>query len=459
MNNLVNKLGKSLQSFFNEEKVESIARQTRFVQRPSKLSGLKFLEALVFCSLEGGKMTLNMIAQNCLDAGVRVSEQGLDSRIDKMSVDFMRTMSTEALDQMRSEQPLTVELLEQFSNVFLIDSSQISLPENMSNLFAGVGGCASAASMKIQLVFDYLHGSISAFELCNGRSSDQGYRGHWSHFKAGALYITDLGYFVIDSFKEIQQSGGYFLSRFKTGIGISDRTGERIALLEWLRQQTEPIVEKEILLGYQAKHRLPCRLIAYALPQEVADQRRRKAKENARRQGRTASQESLALLDWAIYITNIPSPMLRTEHVAALYRIRWQIELVFKMCKSYFALDHVSSLRPERFLTEFYARLIGLIITYFIVSPLRLLFESMQNREISAVKVRTIFQRFARSFLCSLAEIGTLLRHITDFYDHLAHCAFKQQRSKSPNAIQAIAIISACYNWDDDPSFEQIVFA
>ena len=111
-----------------------------------------------------------------------------------------------------------------------------------------------------------------------------------------------------------------------------------------------------MLIGSRSQHQIPCRLIVLRLPQEAADRQRQKAKENAQRHGRQVTQEYLKLLDWALFITNVPPTMLRTEHVATLYRIRWQIELVFKLCKSFCGLDYIAALRPQRIFTELYAR-------------------------------------------------------------------------------------------------------
>ena len=105
---------------------------------------------------------------------------------------------------------------------------------------------------------------------------------------------------------------------------------------------------------------------------------------------------------WGLFITNVPSARLRKEDVATLYRIRWQIELVFKMCKSFCGLDYVASLRPERIMTEFYARLIGVILTYFLIAPVRLPFGAQFDREISLFKMRGMLERFARTLHITL---------------------------------------------------------
>jgi hypothetical protein len=68
-------IGQIIHEFFSE-KVEVFAKQTKFVQRASKLTGMKFLQAIVFNSLEKREMTLSSITQNCLDLGVSITEQG-----------------------------------------------------------------------------------------------------------------------------------------------------------------------------------------------------------------------------------------------------------------------------------------------------------------------------------------------------------------------------------------------
>jgi hypothetical protein len=408
------------------------------------------LQAIVFNSLQKREMTLSSLAQSCLDFEVEISEQGLDERIDDSSVAFLREMFIQSFKLFRLKEPLAIEMMEQFTGVYLVDSSQISLPESMAGLFPGSGGNASTASLKIQLVFDYLHGHLEQFELRCGREPDQGYRGHWSIIQAGALFIMDLGYFVLDTFKEIDAHHGYFLSRFQAQTALMDRAGQRFELPQWLAAQSESVSECEVLIGNRRQHRIPCRLIAIRLSQEVADRRRQRIQENARRQGRMAAKEWLKLQDWTLFICNVPPAMLHTEHVASLYRIRWQIELVFKMCKSFCGLNYIASLRPARILTEFYARLIGIVLTYFLVAPFRLPFGPDHNREISPIKVRLIFQHFARNLALALHDSDAFVSHMHDFFCHVVRFGFKQKRRKSPNSTYALALISACYDWNSD---------
>jgi hypothetical protein len=445
----IEQVGEQIQAFFHEG-IETVARETEFVQRTSKLTGTKFLQALVFHSLEKQEMTLSSISQSCLDLGVDISEQGINERIDETSVAFLSRIFEQASKRFRLDQRIGIELLEQFANIYLVDSTQISLPETMAELFPGSGGNASSASVKIQLVFDYLHGHLEQIELCSGKNPDQGYRGHWSIIRKAALFLMDLGYFALDTFKKISDHEAYFLSRLQMQTGLFDETGQRLELSSLLANQSNAIAETNVLIGSRSQHQIPCRLIMIRLPKEAADRQRQKARENAQRHGRTISRTHLKLLDWAIFITNVPAHMLRIDHVASLYRIRWQIELVFKMCKSFCGLTYIASLRPERIWTELYARLIGVVLTYFLLIPVRLPLGPRQNREISPTKLRLIFQRFARTLAVALNDADTFVSHIHEFFSHVAHFGFKQKRRKSPNALHALALISACYAWADD---------
>lgn len=449
------RIGQQIQAFFGGT-VEVVARASKFVQRRSKLTGQKFLQALVFTCIEKTSMTIASLADSCLDLGVNISEQAVDERLNQTAVLFLRQMFERALRHFQSQQALEVELLQQFKHIYLVDSSQISLPATMAELFPGAGGEGGEASWKMQLVFDYLFGQFAQLEERNGRQPDQGYRGHWALIEAGALFLLDLGYFALDTFRQIADQGAYFLSRLQGQTAVLSASGQRLDLATLLAAQRETQAEYSVLIGARPQHRIPCRLIAIRLPQEAADRQRQKAKDNAKRHGRTPDQAYLQLLDWALFITNVPQTMLRTEHVAALYRIRWQVELVFKLCKSFAALDVVASLRPARVLCELYAKLIGVLLTYFLIAPVRLPDATAPQREISPVKVRLLLQRFARSFSRSLGNRAAFCAEVDTFFRHVLRRAYKQIRRKKPNALFAIALLSACYDWspnDFSPDF------
>lgn len=436
-------LGVRLQTFFGPQ-VQAIARQTKFVRRLSSLTGDIFLRAMVFTCIEHNKATLNQFAQACLDLGVIISPQGFDERIGPESVAFMKEMFGQAMELFRNHLPLPLSLLQQFSSLYIVDSSSISLPEAMVDQYPGCGGNGPQASLKIQLVFEFLHGNLEQVVFQPGRASDQGYRDYLTVIQTGSLTLIDLGYFTLDHLKRIAKQA-YFLTRYLYPTGVLTLAGEPIDLLKLLQSHPVDVLDMNVLLGSRKKHQIPCRLVARRLRQEVADRRRQKAKAHARCDRRRVTKAYLALLDWDIFVTNVPDTMLSASQVTLFYRVRWQIELIFKLCKSYCGLRHVPNLRQDRILTELYARLIGVVLTYFLVAPIRMPYGAQANREISPVQVRKIFQRFARTLNQTLADFDKLVCNLADMMEHILRFGFKQKRKKRPNICHALHLASAIY--------------
>src|ERR1019366_8368972 len=117
------------------------------------------------------------------------------------------------------------------------------------------------------------------------------------------------------------------------GTGVLLRDGTPVKLLAWLATQTGPFIDCSILLGL--KDRLPCRLIAWRVPAEVANRRRQKLRADMKtRKGKEPSRERLAWCDWSILVMSVPPHLLTPKEAVVLYRARWQIELFFKRWKS-----------------------------------------------------------------------------------------------------------------------------
>ena len=73
------------------------------------------------------------------------------------------------------------------------------------------------------------------------------------------------------------------------------------------------VVELAVYLG---DRRLPCRVFAYRLTEEVVEQRRRAAHETARKKGRTPTHAYLNWLQFGWYLTNVP-PEVWTAGIVA----------------------------------------------------------------------------------------------------------------------------------------------
>jgi hypothetical protein len=183
----------------------------------------------------------------------------------------------------------------------------------------------------------------------------------------GTLTIRDLGYFSLDWFHQLIAVGAFFLSRLQPRTTIFTPDGAPLALFELLdRHVGDAPFDQQVLIGQT--ERVPCRLIAWRAPPDVVAQRRRKARRRAQKEGRTPTAEHLAWLAYTIFITNCEAERLTWKEVVVLYRLRWQIELLFKLWKSHnllAAVDRRDS--AEMRMAKFYARLIGVLVQHWLL--------------------------------------------------------------------------------------------
>lgn len=426
------KMSQAFRTFFTET-AETVARQTRFVIRRSKLTGAVFVQTLVCGWSEQPEASLNDLAEVAADLGVEITAQGLDERINDAAVRLFETLAQESLRWFQQRIPLDIALLRQFTAIEILDSSHIALPATLQDAYPGSGGDGPAACLKVQLLLDLLTGELEQIVFQTGCDPDQAYEADLATLQPGVLRVSDLGYFNLARFQTINAHQAYFLSRLDLKVGLYDpATGQPVDLLTWLQGQTTPISERLLEVGSTA--RLPCRLIAVRLPQEVVDRRRQRARENAQRKGRTLSERYLALLAWNIFITNVPATMLSAEQVARLYPVRWQVELVFKLWKSEFALARVAGRRRARVLCELYAKLIGAVLLSFLSAPHRLTVEA----ELSLIKAAHIFRRHILRLAQSLLAVEVLKALLQQVSQRLQRFGNKSKRRKKPSTFRQL---------------------
>lgn len=396
LNKIITQAQKYLQESFDPEGVEKTGRTTQFVKRQSKLTGFVFLKTLVMGFLSYPHATLKQLAGVCADMNVEITAQGLDDRLSQAAVDFLKQRLVEALSHWRVRSRGVGEIMQHFTEVYLMDSTSVALPATLQGLFPGSGGNASTAMLKIQLLFGLLSGALHKLDLVAGNLPDSGYQEHIPHLLPGSLLIQDLGYFNLDLFHTLADRAIFFLTRWRQDVKVYLNSDPQHALdmLTFLADQHSTVAAYQVQVGQQMH--LSCRMVVVRLPQEVAEQRRRRVKADAQRRGSTVKPYSLALCDWNIFLTNIPSERLSLAQILACYGLRWQIELVFKLWKSQAGLNRLATLRKERALCEVYAKLIGIVLTHFLVAPLRFLLIE-QRVQISPVIARQILQDRAKT--------------------------------------------------------------
>ncbi len=429
----VSELTQTLQTLFTTT-ADVLARRTGFVQRQSKLSGALFAQALVFGWLATPQASLENLAQAAAAVGVAISPQGLDQRCTEAAAVFLEALLGAAVQAVVAAEPVAIPLLQRFSAVVLLDCSTIVLPDALGLWWPGCGGSAAAhtrAALKIGVRYDLCRGRLVGPLLCDGRTHESTTPIQNAPLPTGALRLADLGFFDLDILTQIDAQDGYWLARMHRTTAVYDAAGQRWEVLALLAAQGSVEVDLAITLGVQ--QHLPARLLAVRVPQEVADQRRRRLRAQARDHGRTPSATSLAWCDWTIFITNLAPDMLSLREALVLARARWQIELLFKLWKSHGQIDESRSRKPWRVLTEVCAKLLAMVVQHWL-----LLTGCWTYPDRSLVKAAQTVRQHALHLASALSCPTLLGRAIGVIHRCLAAGCRLNRRKTKPNTYQLL---------------------
>lgn len=212
---------------------------------------------------------------------------------------------------------------------------------------------------------------------------------------------------------------------------VSDARGRRIDLVGRLRAAGDADVDLDVMLG--SGTRLTCRLIARRVPADVAAVRRRRLRETCRRRGNAVSALSLALCDWTVLVTNVARDLLSVAEALAVARLRWQIELIFKLWKSVGRIDEFRRVRPHEALCELYAKLLAQVVRHWVI-----VVGAWSRRDRSLVKAAAIVNVLALSLAGAMRCVSRLRGVLSQARQVMEIAARMDKRRAAPNAHDLI---------------------
>jgi hypothetical protein len=433
---LTSKVKGKLTTVFAPESLETLARQSKFIQRSSsQFTGQDFVELMTTEMLEDPAISLegqcDILAQ--LNPQAQITPQALHQRINANAVTYLQEVFAVALRQQLEPlcKRLPVGVLAPFGRVLLEDSTQCSLHEKLADAFKGCGGSASISALKLDVIYDVVHQTLVEVHLGDGKAADQGRAlAIVPHLRPGDLVLRDLGYLSLESLRQIEAREAWYLSRLSKGIDVYlevDAQAPALALVEHLDRYypDDSVLDLPVYIGHE---RVPCRLLAYRLPDPVVQERRRKALEEARKKGRILTQEYLNWLAFGFYITNVTREMLSAKVVRIVYGLRWQVELMFKNWKSLLSLHILKGTRSERIKCILYGRLITITMLTIISSYASWYAEDYLHRELSIPKLINWLKRKGR--FAKAMHLGTLEDLLNDLRHTLPKGLCKQKRKR-----------------------------
>ena len=272
-----------------------------------------------------------------LAADTTYTKQALSQRLSHDIESFLALVIT-ALFGQRSQSVHTSQAFASFERVLVQDSTVENLPKHLAKLFPGAGNQHGHdyAALKIQWTCDLKNSAVAQVSLSGFTRNDQAAAPDiLQSARHGDLVIRDLGYLTTPVMAEMVQEQISFLTRHRHGINLYDpQSGEPLDLKAELKSCGR--LDRQVLLGPE---RVPVRLVALPVPEEVANLRRHRAKTSAQRRHRSPpSPAHLFLMGWNLFLTNVPASVWAPKTLVAVYRLRWRIEIIFKTWKSHLGL-------------------------------------------------------------------------------------------------------------------------
>lgn len=420
---------------------EQADAKLHYTKRPdrAKFSASTLTQTLVWGWLAHPDASLEQLSQTAASLDLDVSPQAIEQRLSEPTAALLEQVLSQSLLHLIEGPQVAIPVLQRFSAVLIHDSTTIVLPDCLSEIWKGCGGSSSentCSALKCGVQFDLLSGAITALDLADGRASDKRLSLQHATLPEGSLRLADLGFYDLGVLSELDGSGGYFLSKLEPTALISSERVPECSLLNFVRALPQVAQwQGEVWVG--KNRRLRARLLVERVPQEVADQRRRRIRKSARDKGVTPSAAALALADWTILMTNIPAEMLTLSEAIVLVRVRWQIELLFKLWKSQGGLGSSRSIKPWRILCEVYAKLLAMVMQQWILA-----IGCWKFADRSLVKAAQVVRERAVELASAMARPERLNEVLQTIVRILERTARMNTRKKHPNTYQLLLALT-----------------
>ncbi len=218
--------------------------------------------------------------------------------------------------------------------IVLIDATRLKAP----------GGTGD--DWRVHLGYDLLAGRLLDVKVSD-RHTAEGFT--LFVVQAGDVLVADRGYCRRKQLAYVVQAGAQLLVRLAVHqVPLLDGQGTPFDVLAWLKAQGSGQHSCSVAFEHEGQ-RFAGRLIACSLPHEAAERARSKERKKAAKQQRQLQAETLYLCGWLLLFSTLSPEQWSDAQVLALYRARWQIELVIKRMKQHLKL---AQLRGQSALTN-----------------------------------------------------------------------------------------------------------
>lgn len=202
-----------------------------------------------------------------------------------------------------------------FHSVLIQDGSSFALHEGLAEAFPGRFKKNAPAAVELHATFDLLANTCEIVSMAPDVNSERAYLPPPSSL-TGFLLLADRGYPSYAYLAALEAAGASFVMRAKENLASAVVGIYRNGVLE---DMAHPVALKTLLARHRGE---PLDLIVQVRVEGIAKHFRIVALPN-KGKGHT------------ILLTNLPQSAFSAEMVGLAYRLRWQVELLFREWKSH----------------------------------------------------------------------------------------------------------------------------
>ena len=181
--------------------------------------------------------------------------------------------------------------------------------------------------------------------------------------KEGQVVLADRGYAHREPVARVLDAGGHAVVRVNwKNFPLENRRGKALDLpgcMDGLKIGEMGDWDVQFEAGGS---KYEGRLVALRQSEPAAERERKHIRRAASHKGRKLEARSLKAAEFLYVFTDLPREVLPTAEALELYRLRWQIEIVFKRLKSVLDLDGLRAKNKDLARAYLYAKLLGALV-------------------------------------------------------------------------------------------------
>ena len=141
------------------------------------------------------------MAQNC---NLTITAPGLSQRFTKEAAEFLQEILEKITSYVMKAEAADIPIFNKFQAIILEDSTVISLPPELEEIWEGCGGSTgtSKAALKMHVRWDIKSGELQGPRLTDGKVHDSKSPFQDIPVSGETLYVADLAYFFLPCIKQ-----------------------------------------------------------------------------------------------------------------------------------------------------------------------------------------------------------------------------------------------------------------